>query len=149
MSVNLFSEFGFFVAQHLNCLPAARVTQPKRSHSNRGGTSAPLEEVFGWFEVRVGSAIGKKRLSDSQRRSWTSPPKLGPAPAWRLAWMPVSEDATVGSKHWVVTAARAMDSGKAKQPVLPRFRSCLLNEHHIENMFEVPAPATPVVRPFT
>ena len=49
----------------------------------------------------------------------------------RLAWMPVSEDATVGSKHWVVTAARAMDSGKAKQPVLPRFRSCLLNEHHI------------------
>ena len=44
------------------------MTQPKRSRSNRGGTSAPLEVVLGRFEVRVGSAIGKKRLIDSQRR---------------------------------------------------------------------------------
>ena len=45
--------------QHQKRLTAARVTQPKRSHSNRGGTSAPLEEVLDRFEVRVGSAIGK------------------------------------------------------------------------------------------
>ena len=95
--IDVFSEFGFFVAKHLKFLTAARVTQLKRGRKNRGGTSAPLEEVLVRFEVRVSSAIGKKRLSDSQRRSWTSPPKLGPAPAWRLAWMPVSEDATAGS----------------------------------------------------
>ena len=51
---------------------AARTTQAKRGQMNRGGTSAPLDEVLGWPEVRVVFAIGKKRLTDSQRRSWTS-----------------------------------------------------------------------------
>ena len=45
---------------------------------SRGGTSAPLEDELCRLEVRVVFAIGKKRLIDSQRRSWTSPPKLGP-----------------------------------------------------------------------
>ena len=62
---------------------AARTTQPKRGQLNRGGTSAPLDDELGRLEVRVGFGIGNKRLTDSQRRSWTSPPKLGPAPGWR------------------------------------------------------------------
>ena len=62
---------------------AARKTQPKRSQLNRGGTSAPLDDELGRLEVRVGFGIGNKSLTDSQRRSWTSPPKLGPAPGWR------------------------------------------------------------------
>ena len=41
-------------------------TKPHESRRN----ISPLEEMLGRFEVRVGSAIGKKRLSDSQRRSW-------------------------------------------------------------------------------
>ena len=41
---------------------AARTTQPKRGHLNRGGTSAPLDDDLGLLEVRVGFATGKKRL---------------------------------------------------------------------------------------
>ena len=75
---------------------AARKDQPKRSRMNRGGTWAPLDDELGRLEVRVGFGIGNKRLTDSQRRSWTSPPKLGPAPE-RRTWKSVSEVATVGS----------------------------------------------------
>ena len=62
---------------------AARTIKPKRGRMNRGGTSAPLADELYQLEVRVVFAIGEKRLIDSQRRSWTSPPKLGPAPGWR------------------------------------------------------------------
>ena len=79
---------------------AARTTQPKQGRMNRGGTSAPLDDELWRLEVREVFAIGKKRLIDSQRRSWTSPPKLGPAPGWRpkrRTWKSVSEDASVAS----------------------------------------------------
>ena len=47
---------------------AVRKSQPKRGQLNRGGTSAPLNDELGRLEVRVGSAIGKKGLSEIQRR---------------------------------------------------------------------------------
>ena len=50
---------------------------------NGGGTSAPLADELCQLEVRVVFTIGLRDCHDSQRRSWTSPPKLGPAPGWR------------------------------------------------------------------
>ena len=40
---------------------------------NRGGTSAPLEEVLGRFEVRVGSAIGGIALGETHKPEPISP----------------------------------------------------------------------------
>ena len=39
---------------------AARKDQPKQGHLNHGGTSAPLDDELGQFEVRVGLRLATR-----------------------------------------------------------------------------------------
>ena len=51
-------KLGFRFSSELQT--AARKDQPKQGHLNRGGTSAPLDDELGRFEVRVGLRLATR-----------------------------------------------------------------------------------------